>query len=427
MHIRRLNIRNVRSIPEFEIQFKADECAGWHVILGDNGSGKSSVVRALAIVLMGAANAHASRQDWANWLRDGEDVASIDLLLAHHVGDTWTGKGNTAKKPFLARAEITRDAGNGNGAPAATLGYGKGRHAARTLWGHGSGWFSASFGPYRRFSGGDPQMNALYYSHPRLAPHLSALGEQVATGEALAWLRELHVKALEGDRHAEQTRDSVVRFVNDSRLLPHNAKVADVSSAQVTMVDGDGACVSIEEMSDGYRSILSLTLELLRLMENLCRGGLQVQEDGRVRLPGVVVIDEVDSHLHPSWQKRIGEWFVERFPETQFVVTTHSPIVCRAAARGSIWALPAPGSGGAIRRVTGTDYHRLVDGNVLDAYSTELFGHDVLRSSRSKRKLAELARLNRKRLQTALTARENARLALLRATLGSTPNHTASE
>lgn len=426
MHIRRLNIRNVRSISELEIQFEAEECAGWHVVLGDNGSGKSSVVRALAVVLMGAVNAHASRQDWANWLRDGEDEASIDILLAHHDGDSWTGKGNTAKHPFSARAKIVRNAGNGNGVPSATLGYGKGRHAARTLWGGGAGWFSASFGPYRRFSGGDPQMNALYYSHPRLAPHLSALGEQVATGEALAWLRELHVKALEGDKHAARTRDSVVRFVNDSRLLPHNAKVADVSSAQVTMVDGDDARVSIEEMSDGYRSILSLTLELLRLMENLCHGGLRVQEDGKVILPGVVVIDEVDSHLHPAWQKRIGEWFVDRFPETQFIVTTHSPIICRAAAQGTIWALPSPGSGGAIRRVTGTDYDRLVDGSILDAYSTELFGQNVLRSAHSTEKLTELARLNRKRLQTALTEKEKARLTKLRATLASTPNHTAS-
>ena len=427
MHIRRLRIRNIRSIPEFEMHFRAEECAGWHVILGDNGSGKSSVVRALAVVLMGAVNAHASRQDWASWLRTGADAASIEVSLAHHGGDTWTGPGNTATQPFLAHAEIVRDAGTGNGAPSATLGYGKGRHAARTLWGHGSGWFSASFGPYRRFSGGDPQMNALYYSHPRLAPHLSALGEQVATGEALAWLRELHVKALEGDGHAAQTRDSVVRFVNNSRLLPHSAHVAEVSSAQVTMVDGDGAHVPIEEMSDGYRSVLSLTLELLRLMENLCRGGLRVRDNGTVMLPGVVVIDEVDSHLHPAWQKRIGEWFVDRFPETQFIVTTHSPIICRAAARGSIWALPSPGSGGTASRVTGTDYDRLVDGSILDAYSTELFGHDVLRSARSTEKLAELARLNRKRLHTDLTAGEDARLAQLRATLGSTPNHTASD
>ena len=408
------------------MRFKPNECAGWHVILGDNGSGKSSVVRALAVVLMGAINAHASRQDWASWLRAGEDAASIDISVAHHDGDTWTGKGNTATRPFSAHAEIARDADNGNGGPSATLDYSKGGHAARTLWGGGFGWFSASFGPYRRFSGGDLQMNALYYSHPRLAPHLSALGEQVATGEALAWLRELHVKALESDGQAAQTQSSVVNFVNNSRLLPHNAKVADVSSAQVTMVDGDGAHVSIEEMSDGYRSMLSLTLELLRLMENLCRGGLRVQEDGKVMLPGVVVIDEVDSHLHPAWQKRIGEWFVDRFPATQFIVTTHSPIICRAAARGSVWALPSPGSGGALRRVTGTDYDRLVDGSILDAYATELFGRDVLRSARSKEKLAELARLNRKRLQTDLTQEESSRLAQLRATLGSNPNHTAS-
>ena len=144
-------------------------------------------------------------------------------------------------------------------------------------------------------------------------------------------------------------------------------------------------------------------------------------------LPGVVAIDEVDSHLHPTWQKRIGEWFVDRFPETQFIVTTHSPIICRAAARGSIWALPSPGSGGAVRRVTGTDYNRLVDGNILDAYSTDLFGRDVLRSASSAQKLAALARLNRKRLHTALTTEEEDELAELRATLASNPNHTASE
>ena len=46
---------------------------------------------------------------------------------------------------------------------------------------------------------------------------------------------------------------------------------------------------------------------------------------GTVTLPGVVAIDEVDAHLHPAWQQRIGDWFVERFPVTQFFVTTHSP------------------------------------------------------------------------------------------------------
>ena len=108
-------------------------------------------------------------------------------------------------------------------------------------------------------------------------------------------------------------------------------------------------------MSDGYRSILSLTLELIRLMFSTfdTRAALDAINTtaGTIALPGVVAIDEIDAHLHPAWQQRIGDWFVEYFPETQFFVTTHSPIICRAARRGSVWLLPVPGSDEQPRRI----------------------------------------------------------------------------
>ena len=146
---------------------------------------------------------------------------------------------------------------------------------------------------------------------------------------------------------------------------------------------------------------------------------------GTIELPGVVAIDEIDTHLHPAWQNRIGDWFVKRFPETQFFVTTHSPIICRAARSGSVWLLPAPGSGEEGRRVTGTELERLINGNLLDAYGTELFGEEVTRSEHSKEKLAQLARLNRKRLRSSLSREERQELEHLRASMPSSPNTTA--
>ena len=136
-------------------------------------------------------------------------------------------------------------------------------------------------------------------------------------------------------------------------------------------------------------------------------------------------IDEIDAHLHPAWQQRIGDWFVARFPEMQFLVTTHSPIICRAASHGSVWVLPAPDSDEAPRRVVGTELGRLVDGNVLDAYATELFGEEVTRSEQSKQKLERLARLNRKRLKRRLSIKEQRELEHLRAVMPSSPNTTA--
>ena len=63
MQIRRLRIQDIRSILNLEIDIPKPY-AGWHVILGDNGSGKSSIIRALALALMGPEDAAAARQDW---------------------------------------------------------------------------------------------------------------------------------------------------------------------------------------------------------------------------------------------------------------------------------------------------------------------------------------------------------------------------
>jgi len=113
-----------------------------------------------------------------------------------------------------------------------------------------------------------------------------------------------------------------------------------------------------------------------------------------IDLPGVVLIDEIDAHLHPSWQTKIGQWFTRYFPKIQFIVSTHSPLICRAAENGSIWRLAAPGSDRPSEEITGTDRERLINGNILDAYGTEMFGANVSISEESNKKLNELADLN---------------------------------
>ena len=422
----------MRSIREFDLDLRHDESpAGWHVLLGDNGSGKSTVVRALALALMGRENALATRQDWSRWLAAGSTKSQVDVRLSAHEGhDHWSGKGKTTSGRLIEpRAEIEAASdGNARNGNQAEIKF-SGKYAGRTVWGKGNGWFSASFGAFRRFSGSDPDMDRLYLTHPRLAAHLSAFGENVALGESLRWLRDLQVKKLEGDGQAEDIQRAVVSFVNSAGLLPHGARIDEVTSERVTVADGRGARVSVEDMSDGYRSILSLIFELMRLLFATSGPEAALSSIDRgaatVALPGVVAIDEIDAHLHPAWQKDIGDWFVDRFPKTQFFVTTHSPIVCRAAWRGSVWLLPAPDSGEEPRRVVGTELDRLIDGDVLDAYGTELFGEDVTRSERSKEKLERLAYLNRKRLKTLLSDDERRERDGLRATLSSDPGVTA--
>ena len=421
MHIRRLRIRNIRSIRNLQVEI-SEPRAGWHVILGDNGSGKSSVIRALALALMGPVDAAATRQDWQDWIRKTASTARVDLEVAPEAEfDKWKRTGRRAKAPISVTVAFQ--------APSRTATWGAilphiaGRYADRTIWGGGAGWFSASFGPFRRFSGGDKEYDRLFYTNPGLARHLSAFGEYVALGEALRWLQDLQFKRYEKDATAIRLLDRLVDFLRQSQLLPHGAHIKEITSGAVVFSDGAGVPLPVEQLSDGFRSVLSMTFELLRGMvvaygDAAFLSALDA-EAGTVNLPGVVAIDEIDAHMHPAWQKRIGEWLVERFPMVQFFVTTHSPIICRSAARGSIWRLPTPGTGEEAHQIQGQDRDRLINGSILDAFGTEYFGEDITRSDASRRMMKELARLNMKRRRSRLSDGEERQRRMLQSALPS--------
>jgi hypothetical protein len=421
MYVRRLTIENVRTIRQFSLRFAESEAPGWHVILGANGAGKSSVIRALALALAGPKEAVALRQNWATWQREGAAPGRISVQIQPDTKDLFSERGRRALSidAMLEFNPIESSIGGPRLELKATTGQ---QVAARSIWGTNAGWFSASFGPFRRFTGGDQAFDRLFFSNPRLASHLSAFGEDVALTEGLRWLRELRVRQLEQDQEAGSLLDGLIRFLNSSRLLPHGAQVSEVRSEEVVVTDAAGIRVGVEQMSDGYRSLLSMIFEVLRQMTRSYGAPTMLSaldlESGSVDLPGIVAIDEVDAHLHPSWQKEIGPWFARCFPRVQFIVTTHSPIICRRA--NTVWKLPEPGSNDVARKVEGIELNRLIHGSILDAYGTEFFGRDVARSDDSKERLLELARLNRKALREGLDPTERRRQEELGAMLPTT-------
>ncbi len=351
-------------------------------------------------------------------MRYGSDDSRIRLVVDCGSVDIFTGTGRrtTSVDVEIGFRPIESSIGGPRVEVSATSGI---KTAERSIWGTNAGWFSASFGPFRRFTGGDQQFDRLFFTNPRLASHLSAFGEDVALTEGLRWLRELRVKQLEQSEENGELLTQLIAFLNSSALLPHDAQIAEIRAEEVIIVDGGGARVVVEQLSDGYRSVLSMIFEILRQMTKSF-GSKQVidaldQDAGCVRLPGVVAIDEVDAHLHPSWQRDIGPWFTRCFPDIQFIVSTHSPIVCRTAT--TVWRLTTPGSDEPSGRVEGGVLNRLIHGSILDAYGTEFFGRDIARSEDSKELLQELAILNRKALKGIANDSERARIEELRQTL----------
>jgi predicted ATP-binding protein involved in virulence len=82
--------------------------------------------------------------------------------------------------------------------------------------------------------------------------------------------------------------------------------------------------VSFEHLSDGQRTALCLIADIAR---RICLLNPQLGRDAISKTPGLVLIDELDAHLHPKWQRLVTKGLKSAFPAIQFIVTSHSPQV----------------------------------------------------------------------------------------------------
>jgi hypothetical protein len=434
MYLSRAIISNIKGLRRAELRFEEGQEAGWHVLLGDNGSGKSALIRSIALGMVGPDEAAALREDWSRWVTWGETEARVSVEV--YFPDDWDQREGTGRYPRsrqltavidlqLAEEALLADAGvrpSWGGRRAVLKAPSRGK-LLPYLWGNGRGWFSSSFGPFRRFSGGNRDYERIFYSNPRVARHLSAFSEEVALSESLEWLKARR-RSEDDDQRPPATRliPWVQRFVNDTELLPHQVVLDEITQDDLLFSDGHGVQVDVLALSDGYRSILSLTFELIRQMVVTYGEHLVFKErDGAVVVdpPGVVLIDEVDAHLHPTWQSNVGTWFRRRFPNVQFIVATHSPLVCRAIGdHGKVFRMRPPGDvdaeENALQEITDVERDKLRFGSLHRALESEGFDLRLSRSEEGRQMVLELAKLNREAHTRELTPDEDQRRRRLR-------------
>lgn len=418
MYLRKIEINNIRNIEQLVLEFQ--QPAGWHVFIGDNGAGKSTILRAIAMGLMGPREVLRLDPEWNSWVRKGSDSARIDAFMLR-ASKTDEPPAISQKNELHFQIKINRRNDNSNDYQITGLGteikesespaYYKGRS------------FGAGFGAFRRFSGGDPLLDKDLEKITPITPYQTLFREGVALTSTLAWIKDLYARSLERNKNARKTLEGLKALASSKGLLPGMLKIDKINADGIFFIDADNNLLHLNDLSDGVKSVLALTFEMIRLLlqvysvedvfglfsskeDPLLSGQQSLKEI--IPVSGVVLIDEIDAHLHPTWQARIGQWFTKYFPNLQFIVTTHNPIICRAAEKGSIWRLSAPGSGKPTQRVKGIALKRLIYGNILEAYDTELFGENTTSSPKTTEMLEQLARLNKKSIMGTISPEEKA-------------------
>ena len=192
----------------------------------------------------------------------------------------------------------------------------------------------------------------VYYTTDRASYRLSKkLPEEVPRGQAAAYSGALFNRTVNFRDFMARYRSAVIVERTERRNDPNylgDRAVKAISDALATflngfenlrvqeeplrlLVDKDGKTLDLSQLSDGERSLLAMICDLgrrLALANPLFKNPLYGA--------GVVLIDELELHLHPKWQREVRENLRRTFPNIQFIATTHSPFVIQSLQPGEL-------------------------------------------------------------------------------------------
>jgi hypothetical protein len=435
MYIRKIWIENIRCFGADERRVELDlarpdgSLAGWTVVAGRNGAGKSSFLKAIALAVAGPSAARSLvPSGFAGWIRKGVQSSGYMgvELDCFDEGDGFTGAGTTPKEAFWADLVLEPQA---EGPEPKVAAYDAGKrlkHAERGPWAENPrGWFLAGYGPYRRLSGHTVESVRVMAGPGRLARVVSLFREDASLAEGVDWLRnDVYLRRLEGRPGAKDLEESVIALLNHDDLLPGGLKIHHIDSEGL-WTERDGVLLPLQDLSDGYRTVIALVVDLIKQIHG-CFGSFELheneEEEGALfaHYMGVVLIDEMDIHLHVEWQQRIGFWLKKHFPGIQFIVTTHSPFICQAADPKGLVRLPAPGKDERAEHVSEELFKTIVNGGADAAAVTALFGLEHTHSDRAERLREDIAQLEAKVIRGTATREEEEELGRLSADLPET-------
>lgn len=351
MYLETCRIRTIKCLDNVTLNFRnADGSIRlWNVLIGDNGTGKTTLLQAIAIALMGEKAASILLPRPEGWVRDGETQGTIEATIVPGAFDadaalTKTEEANLLLHPLPMHYTIeNRESGVVSMTNTTKKSVDKRRlHVLDSM----HGWFAAGYGPLRRLRGSTLEAQRLVEDGYREARFITLFREDAALSHSIEWLMDLdHIRRDTSNPEHEQasTLISTVETVL-AQILPEGWSLKGINSRGIFFQTPFSEELRIGDLSDGYRAMLALSLDMLHHMS---KAYASLTHEMLPHISGVVLIDELDAHLHPTWQHKVGQTLKQCFPSIQFIVATHSPFISQIADDDGLYTLRE--EGGSVR------------------------------------------------------------------------------
>lgn len=398
MFLRKLILQNVRSIEQLEIPFTDLEggTRKWTLLLGENGCGKSTVLRSISLLLAGSEALPELLGNPDTWIRLGRkdctfhadlvtadnEERSVDFKLRRGIGLKEVFAENKEALDLLDRAIA---------------------HSARN-------YFTIGYGVSRRLSAENTHFSSSErFRHPRAQSVATMFSPDATLNPLESWAMDLDYRR----------KDEGLKIIKSALadLLPNvTFQNIDKEHKQLMFKTPDGL-IPLSQLSDGYQNVAAWCGDLLYRITSIF-----ADHKRPFHARGLLLIDELDLHLHPLWKRQLVDFLTEKLPNFQIIATTHSALTVHQAGEGELFMLrrDSPQSAPTLQQYEGAPRNLMLHQLLL----SPIFGLTTVDS-----KPVEQMRKEYKSLQSKSgkkkTSTEKKRLSALRQELQDLPDWNA--
>ncbi|GBD96758.1 MAG TPA: TIGR03986 family CRISPR-associated RAMP protein [Nitrospirae bacterium] len=282
VYITKIDLVNIRCFEKLSLNLEENKYPIlWTMILGNNSTGKTTLMRSIALGLCNESDAVAlMKESNTSFIRDGKEEGEIKITL----------KGEKSKRVFTIKTNITRSFPGEPEIVRQTL--------QDVSWedifvcGYGPQRSNMSDASYKNYSSKDAVMPLFDYMFHLQNPELI--------------LR----------RQNEIDREKILEKVNQVLMSDNTEQEIVLTDKGLTLKTLTGI-FPLGAVGDGYSSTTQWLIDFI---------GWSIYAENK-DFGGILLIDELEQHLHPKWQRHIVERLRQQFPKIQFITTTHSPLI----------------------------------------------------------------------------------------------------
>lgn len=359
IYLRWISLANVRCFKEkqeFKFLSESGKVARWNIIIGNNGVGKTTILRTIAFSILAEERFSIQANSFFNDFRYFYSNNGFLPTIMAAYGEYWNSL-NAGKTSMLQQLNLSQT----RGGFVDTADYKK----LPVCIGYGAS---------RRIGDSAISEEKSNYSAANL------FDDEATLINAEEWLVEADYRAAKSDDgHFSAKKEKVISILKKLfRGEVHDFKIDLEGKRPKAKFKTDYGWVNLHDLSLGYKTLIAWMTDFAsRMFEEY------PDSDDPLAEPAVVLVDEIDLHLHPQFQRELTSFLTETFPKTQFIVTAHSPLILQSAPDANVILLKKEGDHVVVKQ----NPHEIKNWRIDQLLTSDLYGLPSARPPETEQKI----------------------------------------